>query len=81
MEEKPLFEICGRQELSQNMKRNIYNTWIKNSINSSDGRNGRNLVKLSKRKHIEQYGTIKNNEAVIDEVKNKHGQTYYSGWL
>ena len=78
MEEKPLFEIRGRQELSQNIKRNIYNTWVKNSINSSDGRNGRNLVKLSKRKYIEQYGTIKNNELVIEEVKNKRGQTYYS---
>ena len=51
---------------------------IKNSINSTDGRNGRNLVKLSKRKYIEQYGTVKNNEAVIEEVKNKRGQTYYS---
>ena len=78
MKEKPLFEICERQELSQNIKRNIYNKWIKNSINSSDGRNGRNLVKLSKRKYIEQYGTIKNNEVVIEEVKNKRGQTYYS---
>ena len=71
-------KICGRKELSQNVKQNICNTRIKNSINSTDGRNGRNLVKLSKRKYIEQYGTIKNNEVVIEEVKNKRGQTYYS---
>ena len=71
-------EIRGRQELSQNIKQNIYDTWIKNSINSTDGRNGRNLVKLSKRKYIEQYGTIENNKVAIDEVKNKHGQIYYS---
>ena len=64
---KSLFsEIHGRQELSQNVKQNIYNTQIKNSINSTDGRNGRNLVKLSKRKYIEQYGTIKNNVVVIE---------------
>ena len=69
-------EICGRQEL--NVKQNIYDTWIKNSINSTDGRNGRNLVKLSKRECIEQHGTIKNNEVVIEKVKNKCGQTYYS---
>ena len=30
--------IRGRQELSHNVKQNIYNTWIKNSINSTDGR-------------------------------------------
>ena len=71
-------EIRGRQELSQNIKQNIYDTWIKNFINSTDGRNGRNLVKLSKRKYTEQYGTIKNNEVVIEEDKNKRGQTYYS---
>ena len=70
-------KIRGRKELSQNVKQNIYDTRIKNSINSTDGRNGRNLVKLSKRKYIEQYGTIKNNEVGI-EVKNKRGQTYYS---
>ena len=70
-------KIRGRKELSQNVKQNIYDTRIKNSINSTDGRNGRNLVKLSKRKYIEQYGTIKNNEVVIEEVKNKCGQTYY----
>ena len=71
-------ENRGRQELSQNVKQNIYDTWIKNSINSTDSRNGRNLVKLSKRTYIVQYGTIKNNEAVTEEVKNKRGQTYYS---
>ena len=69
MEAKSLFRNLWKAR-SQNVKQNIYDTWIKNSINCTDGRN----VKLSKRKYIEQYGTIKNNEVVIEEVKNKHGQ-------
>ena len=36
------------------------------------------MVKLSKRKYLEQYGSIKNKNIVIEEVKNKPGQIYYS---
>ena len=44
----------------------VYDIWLKNSINSTDGRNGRNIVKLSKRKYLEQYGSIKNRNIVIE---------------
>ena len=52
--------------------------WLKNAINSADGRNGRNMVRLSKRKFLQQYGASKHSDIVIEEIKNKRGQTYYS---
>ena len=69
MEEKPLFEIRGRQELSQNIKQNIYNTWIKNSINSTDGRNGRNLVKLSKRNILNNMTQLQTMKLSLKKLK------------
>ena len=48
------------------IKQKVYDIWLKNSINSTDGRNGRNIVKLSKRKYLEQYGSIKNRNIVIE---------------
>ena len=53
------------------IKQKVYDIWLKNAINSTDGRNGRNMVQLSKRKYLEQYGSIKNKNIVIEEVKNK----------
>ena len=48
------------------IKQKVYDIWLKNSINSTDGRNGKNIVKLSKRKYLEQYGSIKNRNIVIE---------------
>ena len=53
------------------IKQKVYDIWLKNAINSTDWRNGRNMVQLSKRKYLEQYGSIKNKNIVIEEVKNK----------
>ena len=67
---KSLFsEIHGRQELSQNIKQNIYNTWIKNSINSTDGRNGRNLVKLSKRNILNNMTQLQTMKLSLKKLK------------
>ena len=70
-------ETRGRQEQFE-IKQKVYVIRLKNAINSTDERNGRNMVKLSKRKYLEQYGSIKNKNIVIEEVKNKPGQIYYS---
>ena len=70
-------ELRGRQEKLE-IKQKIYHRWIKNAINTTDGRNGLGIVKISKRKYFEQYGTITDSNINIEEFKNKHGQTYLS---
>lgn len=70
-------ETRGRQEQLE-IKQKVYDIWLKNAINSTDGRNGRNMVRMSKRKYIAQYGSLKNENVVIEEIRNKRGQLYYS---
>ena len=70
-------KLRGRQEQLE-IKQKIYHRRIKNAINTTDGRNGLGIVKISKRKYFEQYGTITDSNINIDEFKNKHGQTYLS---
>ena len=70
-------ELRGRQEKLE-IKQKIYHRWIKNAINTTDGRNGLGIVKISKRKYFEQYGTITDSNINIEEFKNKHDQTYLS---
>ena len=49
----------------------IHNTWIENSIVSTDGRNGRNVVNISKRQFLQKYGEIQSNLVELTEKKNK----------
>ena len=69
-----LIEQRGRQSLCLDLQQEIYNSWIENCIVSTDGRNGRNIVPLSKRKYIEKYGYSIKNSIQISEVKNKRGK-------
>ena len=43
-------EFRGMQEQLE-IKQKVYDTWIKNAINSTDGRNEHNIVKITKRKY------------------------------
>ena len=61
-------ETRGRQE-QLGIRQKIFDTRIKNAIITTDGRNGRNIVKISKRKYLEQYGTITNSDINIEEFK------------
>ena len=70
-------EKRGREGLSLESNQLIYDTWLENCITSTDGRNGRNMIQLSKRKYIEKYGQLENS-VQIEEVKNKRGQIYFS---
>lgn len=47
----------ARHSLSANTHQKIYNFWLKpeNSITSTDHRSGRDEVKISKRKYLEEY--------------------------
>ena len=45
-------ETRERQEQLE-IKQKIHDTWIKNAINSTDGRNGCNIVKISEREYLQ----------------------------
>ena len=47
---------------------------VENAINSTDGRNGRNMVKLSKRKYLGTIWINQKQNIVIEEVKNNCDQ-------
>lgn len=50
--------------------------FYQNCTTFTDGRNGRNMVQISKRKYIEKYGSLSHELIKIDKHKNKHGQLY-----
>ena len=42
--------------------------WINHNINSTDGRNGKNQVRMNKESYIKRYGTnLKNDQVVVEE--------------
>ena len=49
-------EKTGRSDLSNVLKLEIFEMWISNSINLTDGRNGRNIVCLNKDSYLKKYG-------------------------
>ena len=51
-------ELRGRNKIPIGTQNKIYNTWLENSIVSTDGRNGRNEVNISKRQFVQKYGEI-----------------------
>ena len=67
-------ERRGRDGIPFEVQKIIYDTWIENCTTSTDGRNGRNMVQISKRKYIEKYGSLSHESIKIDEHKNKRGQ-------
>ena len=54
-------EARGRNKIPIEIQNKIYNTWIENSIVSTDGRNGRNVVNIFKRQFLQKYGEIQSN--------------------
>jgi len=68
-------ENRGRSALSKMTKQKIYDMWIQNSINSTDGRNGRNQVSMNKESYIKKYGTDLVNEEVAKFFKDEKMNT------
>ena len=61
--------------IDDELKQEIFDTWVENSINSTDGRNGRNLVSISKSKYNELFHNIENKTISVNVVVNKRGRT------
>ena len=49
----------------------VYDTWLENSIVSTDGRNGRNKINISKRQYLQRYGEIRSDLIELTEKKNQ----------
>ena len=65
-----------RSSLSDETRQQIYDMWLKNSIPSTDARNGRNIVRLSKKNYLQSYGQLENKDVVIEEKVAKRGRKY-----
>ena len=51
-------EVQGRNKIPIEIQNKIHNTLIENNIVSTDGRKGRNVGNISKRKFLQKYGEI-----------------------
>ena len=63
----------GRKKLSDEIRQSLYDIWIEHSVNSIDGRNGRNTVKTTKLQYLRLYSDLNNENIKIEERANKRG--------
>ena len=59
--DKNFTETRGKSELPLEVRQAIYDTWVENSISSTDCRNGRNVINIRKRKYFSLYRDIEKN--------------------
>ena len=64
-------ESRGQNKLPIKAQLAVYNTWLENSIVSTDGRNGRNEINISKRQYLQRYGEIRSDLIELTEKKTK----------
>ena len=63
--------------IDDELKQEIFDTLIEDSINSTDGLNGRNLVSISKSKYNQLFHNIENKTVCVNVAVNKRGRTLY----
>ena len=63
--------------IDDELKQEIFDTWVENSINSTDGRNGRNLVSISKSKYSELFNNIENKTVSVNVVMKRRERALY----
>ena len=51
--------------------------WLKHSVYSSDGRSGRNSVKITKLQNLRLYSDLNNENIKIEERASKRGSIQY----
>ena len=77
-----IVENRGISKLNVNLQQNIYDLLIENSIATTDSRNGRDQINLSKRRFLQQYRYI-SNKKFVEERKTRDKQCYQEikqGW-
>ena len=68
-------ETRGKNELPLEVRQAIYDTWVENSISSTDCHNGQNVINISKHKYFSLYHDIENKKIVVE--KKKIGQVQF----
>ena len=63
--------------LSSEARQQIYDAWLDHAQPSTDNRNGRCRVKISKMEYLKKYSGIENKDVVIEEQVNKRGCVNY----
>ena len=67
-------EKRGRWTLSPEVRQSIYDTWIQSSIPTTDNRNSRATIQISKHIYFQRYNDIENKTICIEKKKNKRGR-------
>ena len=70
-------ETRDRWSIDLDTRQQIYNLWIEHSQASTDNRNDRCKVKISKMDYSKKYVGIENENIIIEEITNKTGQASY----
>ena len=73
--ERNFREATGSQSKSIESKQKCYKMSVINSINSTDARNGGNLISISKSKYNTLYRNIENKSVQINSTVHKRGKT------
>ena len=68
-------ESRGKWALSNEIRQDIYDTWVENITPSTDDRNDRVSVKIAKLAYLKKYKEIENKTVQLKEGKNKRGCT------
>ena len=71
-------ESRGRRKMAPEVVKKVFDTNVENSISSTDGRNGRNMVKQSRQKFFEVYGQEMEHKDIQLETKTKRNRTVYA---
>ena len=62
--------------MSDEIRQSVY-IWIEHSVNSTDGRNGRNTLKITKLPYLRLQSGLNNENIKIEETANKRGSIQY----
>ena len=63
--------------MSDEIRESVYDIWIEHSVNSTDGRNSRNAVKITRLQYLRLYSGLSNEKIKIEERVNKRGSIQY----
>ena len=70
-------ETRGRKNLSGEIRQSVYDIWIEHSVNSTDGRNGKNTVKITNLQYLRLCSDLNNENIKIEKRANKRGSIKY----
>ena len=68
----------GHQGLSLETKQAVYDAWIEHTVASTDNRNNRVSVNISRREYLQRYDGIDNKDIVVEEKVTKRGRKIMS---